>query len=114
MEYLPHCLSMGIGASEFWNMNIRTLRPYLMAEDIKREQTNYFMWLQGLYVYDAMSVVIGNAFSKKGSKKLEYLHEPIKILPPTEEEKRIKAEKDRRKAIAFFNSLADNFNAKDK
>lgn len=104
---------MGIGAKEFWNLNIRTLRPYLMAEDIKREQQNYFLWLQGVYIYDAVGTVVGNALSKKGAKKHEYVKEPIRITPLTEEEKRIKAEKDRRKVVAFLNSLADDFNEKE-
>ncbi len=114
MEYLPHCLAMGIGASEFWNLTIRTLRPYLMAEDIKREQQNYFLWLQGVYIYDAVGVIVSNALSKKGSTKKEYVKEPVRITPLTDEEKQIKAEKDRRKVVAFLNSLADDFNSKDK
>lgn len=85
-----------------------------MAEDIKREQTNYFLWLQGAYIYDAVGVVIGNALSKKGATKKEYIKEPIRITPLTEEEKQIKAEKEKRKVIAFLNSLADDFNKKEE
>ena len=105
---------MGIGASEFWQLNVRTLRPYLLAENIKREERNYFAWLQGAYVYDALSVVIGNAFAKKGSKPREYLKEPVRITPLTEEEKQIKAEKERRKIIAMFNAMERDFKAKEK
>ena len=105
---------MGIGANEFWQLNVRTLRPYLLAENIKREERNYFAWLQGAYIYDAVSVIVGNAFAKKGSNKKEYLKEPIKITPPTEEEKRIKAERERRKVIAMFKAMEKSFNEKEK
>lgn len=112
MEYLPHCLAMGIGAKEFWQLNVRTLRPYLLAENIKREERNYFLWLQGAYMYDAFQTVIGNSFSKRGSKKLEYAKEPIRITPYSDEEKRILAEKERRKIIAMFNAMESDFKAK--
>ena len=105
---------MGIGASEFWQLNVRTLRPYLLAEDIKREERNYFLWLQGAYIYDAVGVVMSNAFSKKGSKKKEYIKEPVRITPLTEEEKAIKAEKERRKVIAMFDAMERDFKAKEK
>lgn len=104
---------MGIGAAEFWQLNVRTLRPYLLAEDIKREERNYFLWLQGAYIYNAVAAVVGNAFSKKGSKKQEYLKEPVRITPLTEEEKAIKAEKERRKIIAMFDAMEASFNGKE-
>ena len=105
---------MGIGASEFWQLNVRTLRPYLLAENIKREERNYFLWLQGAYFYDALGVVMANSFSKKGSKKREYVKEPIRITPLTEEEKAIKAEKERRKIFAMFDAMEREFKAKEK
>ena len=114
LEFLPHCLAMGIGANEFWQLNVRTLRPYLLAENIKREERNYFAWLQGAYIYDAVGVVIGNAFAKKGSKRKEYLKKPVRITPLTVEEKRIKAEKERRKFFAMFTAMENSFNAKEK
>jgi hypothetical protein len=105
---------MGIGAAEFWQLNVRTLRPYLLAENIKREERNYFLWLQGAYIYDAVGVVMHNAFSKKSAKKKEYIGEPVRITPLTEEEKAIKAEKERRKVIAMFDAMERDFKAKEK
>ncbi len=105
---------MGIGASEFWQLNVRTLRPYLLAENIKREERNYFAWLQGAYIYDAVGVVVANTLSKKGTKKKEYCKEPIRITPLTEEEKAIRAEKERRKIIAMFDAMERDFKAKEK
>ncbi len=104
---------MGIGAAEFWQLNVRTLRPYLLAENIKREEKNYFLWLQGAYIYDAVAVVVANAMSKKGTKRKDYLKEPVRITPLTEEEKQIRAEKERRKIIAMFDAMEESFNGKE-
>ena len=101
---------MGIGAAEFWQLNVRTLRPYLIAENIRREEQNYFAWLQGAYIYDAVAVVVGNALSKRGARKQEYLKEPVRITPLTEEEKAIRAEKERRRIFAMFDAMEASFN----
>ena len=78
-EYLPNCLALGISEGEFWDMNITKIRPYLKAEEIRTERKNYELWLQGAYIYEAFSVVLGNAFAKKGSKKIEYSKEPYPV-----------------------------------
>lgn len=104
---------MGIGAAEFWQLNVRTLRPYLLAENIKREERNYFLWLQGAYIYDAVGVVVANAMSKKGAQRKDYLKEPVRITPLTEEEKQIRAEKERRKIFAMFDAMEESFNGKE-
>lgn len=70
------------------------------------------MWLQGAYVYQAVSVVVSNALSKRGAKKQEYLKEPVRITPLTEEEKRIKAERERQKIIAMFNAMEKDYKQK--
>lgn len=104
-EYLPHCLAIGITEGEFWNLNIRKLRPYLKAEEIKLERKNHELWLQGLYVYKAVSVVVSNALPKKGAKLQEYFDKPIRITPYTEEEIAEKKRKDLQHTIDYLNSL---------
>ena len=79
-------MAIGISEGEFWKLNIRKLRPYLLAENIKRERESQMMWLMGVYNKRAFEVVLSNAFGKKGSKPLEYFKEPIRITPYTEEE----------------------------
>lgn len=53
------------------------------------------MHIQGRYFADAIGATIGNMFSKKGAKKIEYPSKPYDLNPNrelTEEEKRIKAD----------------------
>lgn len=79
---------------------------YRRAYNLMRQRKSDEMWLMGLYVYDALSVTISNAFSKKGTRPKKYLEEPLRITPLTPEEREIKAEQERQKAIAYFDNLA--------
>lgn len=64
------------------------------------------MWLQGLYIYNAVGTVMANAFAKKGATPAKYIEEPIRLTPYTEQEKAEIAEKERRKTVEYFNRLA--------
>ena len=70
------------------------------------------MWLQGLYIFNGVSVAVGNAFRKKGTQPQKYLEEPIRLIPLTEEEEAIKAEEERQKTIEYFNRLAAKWGKK--
>lgn len=96
---------MGIRAEDFWKLNFRKLRPYLLAENIRTEKQNYMMWLQGLYVYDALGAIAGQILSKPGHKKPQYMKEPIRITPLTELEK----EQKRQEEIDKFLKYLDRF-----
>ena len=54
------------------------------------------MWLQGLYIYEALCDVspVLHAFAKRGTKPREYLHEPIAL---TDEEIKERKEREERK-----------------
>lgn len=93
-------------ATQFWEEDPWLAAAYRRASQLHNQRKSEEMWLQGLYNYHALSVVLGNAFAKKGAKRLEYLDEPIRLLPLTEEEKAERAEKERRKVIAYFDRLA--------
>lgn len=73
---------------QFWDGDPHLAVAYRKANKLKREIANEQAWLQGLYIYDAFGVVLANAFSKRGSKKYEYVAKPIDIFPLTEAEKK--------------------------
>ena len=75
---------------QYWEESPFLAVVYRKAYRLKREAENEQAWLQGLYIYDAVAVCLGNAFSKKGSKKLNYLEHPIEIFPLTEQQKKEK------------------------
>lgn len=88
---------MGMTPTEFWEESPYLAVAYRKAYKLKRKIENEQAWLQGLYVMDAFAVCLGNAFSKRGSKKLTYIEKPIDIFPLTEEEKEIRMQEENEK-----------------
>lgn len=84
---------------EFWYASPLLAKSYREAHKLKRRQQNEFAWLQGLYFYNAVAAVVGNAIGGKG-KKQEYLKEPVDLGLETEAEKEAKAQREREKIIA--------------
>ena len=92
-------------AAEFWDGDPYLAAAYHRANQMSIQRKSEEMWLQGMYIYNAVGVVVGNALKKKGSKRLEYLKEPVRLIPLTEEEKEEKAKAERQKVIDYFNNL---------
>lgn len=96
---MPYYIRAGMSPKDYWEGDPYLTIVYRKVEERRIKETNEFLWLQGKYVLDAMDVAIHNRFSKKGTTPLEYPKEPYRITPPTEEEKKAKAEAERQKAI---------------
>lgn len=89
---------------QYWEKDPYLVLDYRDADTRRRRDKNEFMWLQGMYIYEGFAAIMHNAFSKKGTKAQHYPKEPYRITPMTEEEKKEAAERERKKAIASFNS----------
>ena len=94
---------------EFWYGEPRLAKAYREAQKLRDERINQQLWLQGLYNYDALSVVISNAFGSKGSKKQKYMTEPIELHPHKETPEEI-----RQKLVNELNAWKEAFDAKQK
>lgn len=99
-------------ANQYWKDDPWLVEAYREAEKLRNQRRSNDAWLQGLYNFNALSVVIGNALRKKGEKPEQYMAEPIRLLPLTEEEKAAKAEEERQKTIAYFNRMAKQWEKK--
>jgi hypothetical protein len=53
----PTYLAMGMTYDEFYNKDHTLTIAYRKAFELQREQTNQNLWLQGAYVYEAISRV---------------------------------------------------------
>ena len=84
----PQYLAMGMSYEQYWDGPPFLAVAYRKAYRLRREVENEQAWLQGLYVYDALSTCMANTFSKRGAKKHEYIEKPIDIFPLTEAEKK--------------------------
>lgn len=85
---------------QFWNGDPYLPVVYRKLSIERRKERNEYLWIQGMYIFEAFSVVMHNAFRKKGTTPAKYPEKPYRITPMTEEEKKEKAEKERQKAIA--------------
>ena len=105
MEHLPFYLSIGMPYDLFWNGDVWLAAVYYRAHQLAVQRKSEEMWLQGLYNFAAVSVAVGNALRKKGARAKSYPEEPIRLTPYTEGEKAALAERERRKAIAYFDNM---------
>lgn len=77
---------MGISEEYFWSSNPRKLKPYGDYYFKKQLELDRISHRMGAYVYEAISVAVSNAFSKK---KISYRDKPYMA----EEEERRSIEK---------------------
>lgn len=84
LEYLEelcaYAISVGMPANEYWYGDPELLNNYIRAEEIRQRKRNNELWLQGLYIYQAIGALtpVLNPFSKK-HKADKYISKPIPI-----------------------------------
>ena len=99
-------MSLGMTYDEFWNQNVDMARAYRTADEMRRKRQNEAMWVQGLYIRDALVCTVGNMFSGKSGMKHEYPKEPyaiteVEIREREEREARIAEERIKANFAAF-------------
>ena len=116
-EAFPYYLSIGMTYEQFWDGDPMLCKYYREAEEIRNEKKNQELWLQGMYIYEAIADLspILQAFAKKGTKAQPYVDAPYPITKKQRE--RIKAVKEREifeKGKRFMEALTQQTNAKFK
>ena len=116
-EVFPYYLSIGMTYEQFWDGDPMLCKYYREAEEIRNEKKNQELWLQGMYVYEAIADLspILQAFAKKGTKAQPYSDKPYAITK--KERDRIKAEKEREtfeKGKRFMEALTQQTNVRFK
>lgn len=96
---------MGVDYNLFWHLNPAKLRAFIEADRIKKREIEAILYLQGRYAFDATTLALANGFRKKNEKAHGWIEEPYLLVPYTPEEEAARAEAERKKAIAFFNSM---------
>lgn len=107
-------MAMGMSADEYWNGDPYLAQSYYKRQKILNEQKNQEMWLQGMYIYNAFTVCLANAFAKKGSKAEKYPEKPYEIYAPDKETQEAQAKKTREEVIAKLSAFAYRWNANHK
>ena len=80
-ELFPYYLSLGMTEEQYWDRDCRLVIAYRKAAELRMSRKNQEMWLQGAYIYEALTRVspLLHAFAKKGTKPAPYLVEPFAI-----------------------------------
>lgn len=114
-ELFPYYLSIGMTYEQYWEGDCTLVKYYRKAEEIRNDRRNQELWLQGMYVYEAICDVapVLHAFAKKGTKPTPY---PSKPYPLNEKQsQRDEEEKQRKlaeKGKKFMEAMAASINKK--
>lgn len=78
-ELCPIFMSYGMSYDEYWYGSPYRAKFYSEAHKLKVKQKDEELWMQGMYIYEALCDVspILHAFSKNGTKPLPYADKPF-------------------------------------
>ena len=110
-EIFPAYLAMGMTWSQFWIDDPTLVIAYRKAEMLRKRRRNEELWLEGIYVAEALNATVGNMFSK--GQKHPYPAEPFPLTADEQQERREREEKarmERMKAAFIARSLQVNTN----
>jgi hypothetical protein len=108
-DLCPIYLAMGMTWAQFWLDEPVLAKAYRRADMIRRRRKNEELWLQGIYVAEALSATVGNMFAK--GQKHPYPAEPLPLTADEQQERREREEKarmERMKAAFIAKSLQVN------
>jgi hypothetical protein len=115
-EAFPYYLSIGMTHEQYWDGDCTLTKYYRKADELRSERRNQELWLQGMYIYEAICDVspILHAFAKKGTKPHPYTSKPYaisekQIRQEREERERKVAEKGKRFMEALMQSNNKRF-----
>lgn len=84
----PSAIMFGMSSKEFWEDDPQLYWAYqtfyLKQQEINFERDNQYMWLQGMYIYEGISVALNNAFQKV---KKSYSDQPYDLKNKAKEKK---------------------------
>lgn len=107
-------MAMGMPRDEYWNGDPDAVRAYRKADRIRQDRMNQQLWLQGMYIYEALCDVapILHAFGKKGTKPHPFSTQPYDLHPDeTARRERRRQDKQRQaKGLAFMHRFMSAFN----
>ena len=106
-------MSIGMSYDDFWNGDVSMVKAYRKAYELNRRRQNELLWIQGLYVRDALISTVGNMFAGKGSTKQNYPAEPYPItMEEVAEKQEREAKRKEERLKAEFAAFAERMRNK--
>ena len=96
-----------MSSAEYWEGDPSLTRYFRKAYEMKQEENNHNAWLQGLYIYDAVSTALHNALRGKNSTAKEYAKQPYNFRnkEKSEAEKAKEVQVEQEKAAAWMENF---------
>lgn len=109
--HLPFFLSIGMTYEQYWDGDVQIAKFYRRAYEQKRERINEQLWLQGLYIYDALLRVAPAFRPMSKAEPDKYMSEPLPITETALKKRKIKEAKAKQEAIRErAEAFVSNFN----
>ena len=112
-DQFPYYLSIGMTSEQYWDGDPLLPKYYRQADELKRNRRNQELWLQGLYIYEALCDVapIFHAFAKRGTKPSPYPDHPYSITSKErEDEQKLREKREREKAQRYMEAKMATIN----
>jgi hypothetical protein len=90
---------------QYWDGDPTLAKYYRKSDELRRERRNQELWLQGMYIYEALCDVapVLNAFAKKGTKPNPYSEHPYALTNREREEaQKLREKREREKARRYM------------
>ena len=116
-DRFPYYLSIGMTSEQYWDGDPSLAKYYRKSDEIRRERLNQELWLQGMYIYDALCDVapVLQAFAKKGTKPNPYPDHPYALTDRDREaERKLREKRDREKAKRYMEAKMAAINKRFK
>ena len=99
-EHLPLYMAMGMTPEQYWDGDCALVIAYRKANELKKQQDNARLWMQGAYIRDAIVSALSDP-----KKPVEYPAEPYPLT------KKEKAEQEARAAKRKLENMEKTFAA---
>ena len=112
-EAFPFYLSIGMTPEQYWDGDPTLAKYYRKSFELQRKRRNEELWLQGMYIYEALCDVspIFQAFAKKGTRPNPYSDHPYSITnDDLDKERKLREQRDREKAKRYMLGKMANIN----
>ena len=116
-ENCAYHMSIGMTHEQFWHDDPLIAVHYRNAEKLRNEKRNQELWLQGMYIYQALCDVspVLNAFAKKGTKPTPYIEKPFPLtLKQAHEQSEQRKTRQYQEKQQSIERLAASINAKKR
>lgn len=108
----PRYLAYGMSAELYWDDDCTYAKAYREADRIRWEKKNTELWIQGLYIYEALCDVspVLRAFAKNGTRPQKYRSQPYDLFEKSAEQKEHETEVKEHKIFDKMQAFAQKFN----